>query len=134
MTAIDCTDCYLAIELGDGVKRALVRHFAGFIAAQLAASSAVARDGAAAEKLDREAWRLASRVLAEVEAELAGALDEALLMPDPQRSAQDILAKVVSESVEAVERHYLGDDLLGFAALLAKIEPAGLGAASSPSV
>jgi hypothetical protein len=129
MTAIDCTDCYLAIEIGDGVKRALVRHFAGFISARLAASRTAMRDEAVAEKLDREAWRLASRVLGEVEAELAGALDETLLLPDPQRSAQEILAQVVEAAVEAIEQQYLGDAFLGYPALLAKLEQAGLGAA-----
>jgi hypothetical protein len=130
MTAIDCTDCYLAIEIGDGVKRALVRHFAGFIATRLGASRIATREEAVAERLDREAWRLASRVLGEVEAELAGALDETLLVPDPQRIVQEILAKGVEASVEAIEQHYLGDTLLGYPALLAKLEQAGLGAAS----
>jgi hypothetical protein len=129
MTAIDCTDCYLAIEIGDGVKRALVRHFARFIAARLAAGRIAVSDDAAADRIDREAWRLASRVLGEVGTELAGALDEMLLLPDPQRSAQELLAGVVAAAVDTVERHYLGDELLGFPALLGKIAPAGLGAA-----
>ena len=121
MTAIDCTDCFLAIEIGDGVKRALVRHFAGFIGEQLATREIAARGDAASDKLEREAWRLAAKVLGEVEAELEGALDETLLAPDPQQSAQDILAGVVHAAVAAAQERYLADDLLGFDALLQKL-------------
>ncbi|HEY3917562.1 MAG TPA: hypothetical protein VGL83_07200 [Stellaceae bacterium] len=128
MTAIDCTDCFLAIEIGDGVKRALVRHFSRFIGARLAALELACRDDAAADKLDREAWRLAARVLSEVEAEIEGALDENLLAPDPQKSAQEILANAVDASVAAIEQHYLADNLLGFDALCAKLRAGGFGA------
>lgn len=124
MTAIDCTDCYLTIALGDGVKRALVRHFARFLAAQLEESGIVPREERE-DRLDREAWRLAARVLGEVEAELAGALDEALLTSDPQRGAENILASVVGAAVDAIERHYIDDALLGFPALCARLAQAG---------
>ena len=53
MTAINCTDCYLAIEIGDGVKRALVRHFTGFITFQLATRDVAAQTDTAIEKIDR---------------------------------------------------------------------------------
>jgi len=99
MTAIDCTDCYLAIEIGDGVKRALVRHFATFIAAQLAARDMGMQAGEAPEKIDAEAWRLAVRVLREVRSEIDGALDETLLAPDPQKTVQDILAAAVEAAI-----------------------------------
>ena len=121
MTAIDCTDCYLAIAIGDGVKRALVRHFTGFIGGQLAARDIAARSEAALEKIDRDAWRLAARVLSEVEAEVDGALDETLLAPDPQQTVQDILAAAVETAVAEIERHYLRDDLLGLTGLLEKL-------------
>jgi hypothetical protein len=125
MTAIDCTDCYLAIAIGDGVKRALVRHFLRFIGERLAANGIVPRDESASEKVDRDAWRLATRVIGDVEIELQGALDESLLMPDPQKSAQDILTAVVEGSVAEIEAQYLHDDLLGFAALLSKLKRTG---------
>lgn len=131
MTAIDCTDCFLAIEIGDGVKRALVRYFAGFIGAQLAAHDIAADDAVAIDKLDREAWRLATKVLGEVEAELDGALDETLLAPDPQQSAQEILAGVVNAAVAAAQAHYLADDLLGFDALLQKLRQGAIGTTPS---
>lgn len=121
MTAIDCTDCYLAIEIGDGVKRALVRHFTRFVGERLVARGLTAGNESAQERLERESWRLAARVLAEVEAELPGALDETLLTRDPQQSAQEILSAVVGASVEAIEAHYLSDDLLGFEALAEKL-------------
>lgn len=130
MTAIDCSDCYLAIAIGDGVKRALVRHFAGFITGILAARGLTVRTGEALEKIDRDAWRLAARVLREVEAETDGALDETLLAPDPQKSVGDILAAAVGIAVGETERHYLGDDLFGFAGLLEKF--AGDDAAVAP--
>jgi hypothetical protein len=126
MTAIDCTDCYLAIAMGDGVRRALVRHFGRFIGEQLAARDFAPRDENAGDKIDRDAWRLATRVLNEVETELQGALDETLLVPDPQKSAQDILASVVAASVADIEEQYLADALLGFEALLSKLHHAGL--------
>lgn len=131
MTAIDCSDCYLSIEIGDGVKRALVRHFAGFIAAQFSARELACRGEVVADKLDREAWRLAARVVAEVEAELVGALDETLLAPDPQKSAQETLALAVEAAVAAIEEHYLADTLLGFDALLTKLGQGELGTPSS---
>ncbi len=118
MTAIDCTDCYLAIEIGDGVKRALVRHFAGFINVRLTASGVSAPSETAAEKIDRDAWRLAARVLNEVESEIDGALDETLLASDPQRTVQEILAAAVEAAVADAEQDYLGDALFGFAGLL----------------
>ena len=121
MTAIDCTDCYLAIEIGDGVKRALVRHFARFITGQLAARDIAAHSEVALEKIDRDAWRLAARVLHEVEAELDSALDETLLAPDPQKTVQDILTATVETAVEGIELHYLSDDVFGFAGLLEKL-------------
>lgn len=121
MKAIDCTDCYLAIEIGDGVKRALVQHFSRFLARQLTARGVATSGEAPADKLDREAWRLAARVLGEVEAELTAALDETLLAPDPQESAQAILASAVEASVAAVEQRYLADNLLGFEALIGKL-------------
>jgi hypothetical protein len=121
MTAIDCTDCYLAIEIGDGVKRALVRHFAGFIAGQLGAPEIAARTETALEKIDRDAWRLAARVLSEVESEIDGALDETLLAPDPQKTVQDILAAAIEIAVAEIEQHYLRDDLFGLSGLLEKL-------------
>lgn len=124
MTAIDCTDCYLAIEIGDGVKRSLVRHFARFIGERLAARGVAAGDDSAQDRIEREVWRLATRVLADVQAELPGALDETLLTPDPQLSAQEILTNVVAATVAAIEEHYLADDLLGLEALVAKLVPA----------
>lgn len=121
MAAIDCTDCYLGIEIGDGVKRALVRHFANFIAAQVAARHVAARTEATLDKIDRDAWRLAARVLNEVEADIDGALDETLLAPDPQSTVQDILAATVETAVAETEQHYLRDDLFGLAGLLEKL-------------
>jgi hypothetical protein len=123
MTAIDCTDCYLSIEIGDGMKRALVRHFGRFIAERLAARRIAAAGDRADESIDREAWRLAGKVLGEVESDLDGALDESLLTADPQKAAQEILAAVVAVSVAAVERDYLIDEAFGFAALAAGIAP-----------
>ena len=82
------------------------------------------------EKIDRDAWRLAARVLNEVEAEIAGALDETLLAPDPQKTIQDILAAAVESAVAETEQHYLGDDFFGFAALLEKFASSELGAPS----
>lgn len=120
MIAIDCSDCYLAIEIGDGVKRALVRHFGGFIAERLAACGIAARTGAAREKIDRDAWRLAARVLREVDTELDGALDETLLAPDPHKTVHDILAAAVEIAVGDIEQHYLRDDLFGLACLIEK--------------
>jgi hypothetical protein len=120
MTAIDCTDCYLAVEIGDGVRRALVRHFTGFIAGHLAVRDVATRTEAALDKLDRDAWRLAARVLHAVETEVDGALDETLLAPDPQKTVQDILAAAVEIAVAETEQHYLGDDRFGFARLLGK--------------
>jgi hypothetical protein len=128
MTAIDCTDCYLTIEIGDGVKRALVRHFTGFITGQLAARAVAAQTQAALERIDRDAWRLASRVLYEVEAEVEGALDETLLAPDPQKTVQDILTAAVETAVQGIERHYLDDDAFGFGGLLEKFSADDLGA------
>ncbi|HVA15059.1 MAG TPA: hypothetical protein VNF99_17565 [Stellaceae bacterium] len=133
MTPIDCTDCYLAIEIGDGVKRALVRHFSRLIGERLAASDFAARDDATRDKLDRDAWRLATRVINDVEAELSGALDETLLLPDPQKSAQEILAMVVGAAAAAVEQKYFQDDLFGFEALVARLRHSGLGAAQPPA-
>lgn len=120
MMAIDCTDCYLAIAIGDGVKRALVRHFAGFIAGELAARGITTRNDAALEKIDRDAWRLAARVLREVDTEIDGALDETLLAPDPQKSVQDILTATVEIAVGDIEQHYLGDHLFGLTGLIEK--------------
>lgn len=129
MTAIDCTDCYLAIEIGDGVKRALVRHFTGFIAGQLASRDIAIQSEAARDKIDRDAWRLAARVLREVEDEIDGALDETLLAPDPQQTVQDILTSAVETAVVGIESHYLSDDVFGFATLLEKFGADDLGAA-----
>jgi len=129
MTAIDCTDCSLAIEIGDGVKRALVRHFSTFIAGQLAAREVAAQTETAREKIDRDAWRLTARVLYEVEAEIDCALDETLLAPDPQKTVQDILTAAVETAVEGIELHYLSDDVFGFASLLEKFGVDDLGAA-----
>lgn len=121
MTAIDCTDCYLAVEIGDGVKRALVRHFARFIAGHLATRDITTRTEAAQDKADRDAWRLAARVLHEVESEIDSALDETLLARDPQKTVQDILAAAVELAVADTERQYLVDDGFGFTRLLARL-------------
>jgi len=122
MTAIDCTDCSLAIEIGDGVKRALVRHFAAFIAGQLAirGMGATVTVAGTPDKIDGEAWRLAARVLREVRADIDGALDETLLAPDPQKTVQQILSAAVEIAVRDIEQHYLGDDLFGLAGLIEK--------------
>lgn len=132
MTAIDCTDCYLAIEIGDGVKRSLIRHFAGFITGQLALREVAAQSDTARDKIDRDAWRLAARVLYEVEAEIDGALDETLLAPDPQKTVQDILAAAVETSVKGIELHYLTDEAFGFTSLLEKFGADDLAATPRP--
>ena len=129
MTAIDCTDCYLAIEIGDGVKRELVRHFTGFITFQLATRDVAAQIHAAIEKIDRDAWRLAARVLHEVEAEVDGAFDETLLAPDPQKTVQAILPAAVETAVKGTELHYLSDAIFGFVGLIEKFGADDLGAA-----
>jgi hypothetical protein len=121
MTAIDCTDCYLAIEIGDGVKRAMVRHFTGVIAGQLAARGLTTQTEAAHEKIDRDSWRLAARVLSEVAAEIDSALDETLLAPDPQKTVQGILAAAVETAAAETERRYLRDDDFGLASLIEKL-------------
>lgn len=132
MTAIDCTDCYLAVEIGDGVKRALVRHFTHFIGGHIAARDVSAQTEAALDKIDRDAWRLTARVLHAVESEIDGALDETLLAPDPQKSVQDILAATIETAVAETEQHYLGDDRFGFARLLARFTGDDLDAAPQP--
>ena len=132
MTAIDCTDCYLAIEIGAGVKRSLVRHFTGFITGQLALREVAAQTDAARDKVDRDAWRLAARVLYEVEAEIDGALDETLLASDPQKTVQAILATAVEASVQGIELHYLTDEAFGFAGLLEKFGADDLAALPPP--
>jgi hypothetical protein len=129
MAAIDCTDCYLAIAIGDGVKRALVRHFAAFLSGQLAARGITPRTDAALDKIDRDAWRLAARVVKEVEAEIDSAFDETLLAPDPQKIVQDLLAAAVEIAIGEAERRYLDDDILGFSGLLEKFASGELGAA-----
>jgi hypothetical protein len=129
MTAIDWTDCYLTIEIGDGVKRALVGHFTSFIAGALGARDVTATMGPARDKIDRDAWRLAARVLREVEAEIDGALDETLLAPDPQKTVQDILAAAVEIAVGESEQHYLGDELFGLPILLENLAEDNAGAA-----
>lgn len=129
MTAIDCTDCSLAIEIGDGVKRALVRHFSGVITGQLAARGLATRTDAAREKIDRDAWRLAARVLNEVAAEIDGALDETLLAPDPQKRVQDILSAAIEIAAAEAERRYLGDEAFGFDGLIEKLTGDDFGAA-----
>lgn len=132
MPAIDCTDCYLAIEIGDGVRRALIAHFNHFIDRLLAARGLTLESDAARDRRDQEAWRLSSRVLSEAKAELAGALDEALLVPDPQKSVQAILTEVVSTAAAASQQRYVEDDLLGFEAFITRLER--LGAESSASL
>lgn len=121
MTAIDCSDCYLAIEIGDGVRRALVRHFSRFITERLNARCLVARNERHRDHVERDAWRLATTVLSVAENELVGALDESLLNDDPQKGAEEILAAVVGASVAGIEQAYLADALCGFEALAAKI-------------
>ncbi|HWE72934.1 MAG TPA: hypothetical protein VG328_07225 [Stellaceae bacterium] len=130
MTPIDCSDSYLSIAIGDGVKRALVRHFTGFISGQLAARAVSAQSDTAHDKIDRDAWRLAARVLHEVDAEIDGALDETLLSPDPQQTVQDILAAAIESAAAEAEQHYLHDDLFGFASLLDKFGRDDLGVTS----
>jgi hypothetical protein len=127
MTAIDCSDCYLTIAIGDGVKRALVHHFADFIAGQLTARAVTAQSATALDKIDRDAWRLTARVLNEVEAEIEGALDETLLAPDPQQKVQDILAVAIAAAAEETAQHYLQDEMFGFASLLDKFGSDDLG-------
>jgi len=121
MTAIDCTDCYLAIEIGDGVRRALVRHFSRFITNRLDSRGIATRDERRRDHVDRDAWRLAATALSEAESELVGALDEGLLNDDPQKGAQEILAAVVDASVAGIEQHYLEDSLYGFESLVIKV-------------
>jgi hypothetical protein len=132
MTAIDCSDCYLTIAIGDGVKRALVRHFAGFISGQLAAREVAALTESAQDRIDRDAWRLTARALHEVEAEIEGALDETLLAPDPQKTVQDILAAAIEAAAAEIEQHYLRDELFGFANLLDKFGSDDLGVKPGP--
>jgi hypothetical protein len=121
MTDIDCSDCYLQIAIGDGVKRSLIRHFARFIAAQLRERRIEHSDAGAEEKIYNDAWRLASRVLREVGPELEGAIDETLLTPDPAGSVQALLAAAIEAASGGAETHYLADDLFGLDALIGKI-------------
>ena len=123
MTTIDCSDCYLAIEIGDGVKRELVRYFSSFIAGRLGALDApITESGRGA--IDRDAWRLAGAVLNDVGGELNGTLDEDLLKEDPQRGAQNILAAAIGAAVAAIEQRYLSDELCGLEPLAARIAQA----------
>ena len=121
MPAIDCSDCYLAIEIGDDVRRSLVAYFNRFLEDQLDARGIRAAGEAARDKRDQEAWRLSARVLNEVKSELAGALDETLLVPDPHKRVQTILSDVVAATVAIVERSYIDDDFLGFDAFVARL-------------
>ncbi len=122
MSNIDCSDCYLEIAIGDGVKRSLVRHFSRVIASRLRERGIDSTQTAfAIDKVDQDAWRLAAKVLNEVAAELTGALDETLLAPDPQRNAQAILSHTVAAAASAAEHYYVTDDLFGLDTLVGKI-------------
>ena len=122
MSAIDCTDCYLSIEIGDGVRRALIAHFNAFLERELAARGATAADEIARDRRDQEAWRLSAKVLSAAKDELAGALDETLLAPDPQKNIQVLLAGVVADIAAATEQHYRDDDLFGLEAFLTRLQ------------
>lgn len=133
MAVIDCSDCYLAIAVGDGVKRALVRHFRAFIAEALLARGIATASEERADRIDRDAWRLAARVITAVESEVEDTLDETVLSPDPDQVAQAIVAQAVAASVAAIEREYLQDALFGLEALADALGDATAPRESQPS-
>jgi len=62
---IDHADCRFRIEIGDSIRRSLIRYFRGWIGEQLKASDAASLS--TPEAIDKFAWRLSAGFIAEVE-------------------------------------------------------------------
>ena len=97
---IDHADCRFRIEIGDSIRRSLIRYFRGWIGEQLKASDAASLS--TPEAIDKFAWRLSAGFIAEVEDQMQDSLPEAIMMASRDGEYLDPSAIVAAYTEEAL--------------------------------
>jgi len=116
---IDLSDACFSIQIGDGVKRSLIRHFQQRLQGVLRRLGINPDDGALikADVLEREAWRLADRAISDARLQIDDVLDSAIHLW-PGRPAQAWLGEYLTQATSQAWREFL-DDGLSFDTFLA---------------
>jgi hypothetical protein len=121
--SVDITsdDYRLNVELGDRVRRHLIRHFSVFLRTKIAEHGFTPDDPLLfdQDRIEAEAWRLAGRVIDEVQQRVADDLAEAEFAGmlgdfDPAERIRERLAEQATEQ----EREFLEDSLGGLDGLI----------------
>ena len=117
---IDCQDCSYSIEIGDGVRRSLIRHFTRFLDAQIAARGFNPHDGALFEReqIEARAWALADEAIQVAKALIDDFIGAVIQMRQGEQTAADLLSENLPDVTAQVGRDFLDDPFGGLDALI----------------
>jgi hypothetical protein len=107
MAKINCEDCWFVIEIGDGVRRSLIKHFMKYLVATIEKRGFNARDPLLFNRdvIEAEAWRLTNIVITRARLGLDGVSDE---LRSSERQASEIITEEIDSAVSELELEYLG--------------------------
>ena len=96
------------IEIGDGVRRSLIKHFMNYLVTTIEKRGLSARDPVLFNQdiIEGEAWRLTNIVISRARLDLDGISDD---LRSSERSASEIVAEEIESAVSETELEYLGD-------------------------
>jgi hypothetical protein len=108
MARINCEDSRFLIEIGDGVRRSLIKHFMNYLVTTIEKRGLSARDPVLFNQdiIEGEAWRLTNIVISRARLDLDGISDD---LRSSERSASEIVAEEIESAVSETELEYLGD-------------------------
>jgi len=107
MAKINCEDSRFVIEIGDGVRRSLIRHFVNYLVATIEKRGFNARDTVLFNQdvIEAEAWRLTNIVITRARLDLDDISDD---LRSSEKSASEIVAEEIDSAVSETELEYLG--------------------------
>jgi hypothetical protein len=119
---IDCADCTLALSIGEGVRRSLIRHFRTWLNEQINARGFKADDPRLfnQDAIDAEAWMLADKLIASEEGRLNFDLKYLAVLMTSGTSAADYLESRMDYALREIQDEYLdGGEAAKVATLIA---------------
>jgi len=110
---IDYRDCNYSIDIGDAVKRSLIRHFIRFLDAKIAERGFDPHDEALFDRdqIEAKAWALADEALLVAKGLIDDIIESAIQIEQGRQSASELLAQYLPDVATETARNFLNDEL-----------------------
>ena len=105
---LDCSACWLTIDVGDSMKRSLIRHFIAFLKHELQKHGVELDD----DIIEGDAWELTDRFISEMKEILAQDPSEGYVRND--RGAYEVVENYVREAMPEFEKQWREGDLVAW--------------------